>query len=159
MEASTLVALTVLAGAMASLMGTVLAPIVLMWLTSRERRREKLEDYARQDAVAASTEKVRARLLTTQAAAVEQAVSTNHKLDEIHTAVNSNLTKATEGAIEAKEGELQAKEQMLILMVEIMDLRRAAGVAPSYDVLDAIEAAKKRILELKAALAPPGHPL
>jgi len=66
MDPGTLVALTVMAGAMASLIGTVLAPMVLMYLTGRERRREKLQDYERQDAIAAKADLVAAKLLENQ---------------------------------------------------------------------------------------------
>ncbi len=149
MDASTLVALTVLASAMASLMGTVLAPIMLMWLTARVRRAEKLEDYARQDVVALKAAEAARLLMRSNADVAATAAiandTTNAKLDEIHVAVNSNLTKAT-------QGELEAKEQALILMIEIMDLKSAAGVSPTYDVLDTISRAKARISELRLAL-------
>jgi hypothetical protein len=151
MDPNTLVALTVAAGAMASLMGTVLAPIVLMWLTSRERRREKLEDYARQDKVAAQAAEAAELLLAANvkvaATAAATVANTNQKLDEIHVAVNSNLTKAT-------QGELEAKEQSLILMVELMELKTAAGTLPTVDVLETIDRAKMRIAQLQHALGP-----
>ncbi len=155
---------------MASLMGTVLAPIVLMWLTTRERRAEKLQDYARQDLVLVRTEEAARLLLASNASAAalaEEAAKllvehnsrvtvmadiTNQKLEEIRIDVNSNLTNAKEAALSAKESELDAKQQSLILMVEIMDLKRASGIAPTLDVLDSIESAKQRISELNLAL-------
>lgn len=145
MDPNALIALTVAAGAMASMMGTVLAPVVLMWLTSRERRREKLEDYARQDKVAAQAAEAAQLLLQQNGKVAAAAVTTNTKLDEIHAAVNSNLTRAV-------QGELEAKEQALILMVEIMELKAATGTIATKDVLEMIKVAQERIAELKQAL-------
>ncbi len=81
----------------------LIGPLLLARLTDRQRRAEKAEDYARQDAVTrlllASNERVATQ--TEQASEV-----TNGKLDQIHELVNSTLTGAMEGQLLAVEAQL-----------------------------------------------------
>jgi hypothetical protein len=145
------------------------------------RREEKAQEYARLDEVAAKAEAAvnkaafkaaevaqkaeeAATLLQDQQASVagkaaeaavlllesnkdvaKTAKITNGKLDVIHQLVNSNMTAAM-------QSEMGALKAQLVLMHEVVDLKRAAGAAPSADALAAIEATKKKIQELQITL-------
>ncbi len=79
------------------IVASVLSPVVLMWLTGRQRRRDKQLDWAREDAVAeralaASVDNT--RLLQEQNALV---AGQSAVLGQVHALVNSNMTKAIEG--------------------------------------------------------------
>lgn len=97
-------------------------PLLLAGRMDRLRRRERMEDYARQDAVAART-----------------AAVTNGKLDVIHGLVNSNLTAAL-------SAELDAKEALLVL------LRRVRVLEPSHEIDATLDATEAKIAELRATL-------
>jgi hypothetical protein len=150
---------------------SAISPLILSILSNRSRRAEKLEDYARQDAVAAKAEEAAKLLLERQKAtasdaatvarklldandrvadaaqvAVETAQVTNTKLDLIHTLVNSNMTAAM-------QSEFDAVVRELAMMREVITLNRAAGREPSLDTLAAIKSTEDKITELRAALA------
>ena len=83
----------------------IIGPLLLTWLTGRQRRLEKAQDYARQDLVAARLEAnvVRARVQVEEVARVANATAMDAKdasravgvkLDVIHTLVNSQLSTA-----------------------------------------------------------------
>ena len=143
---------------------STISPLILSYLTARGRHNERLEDFARQDAVAAQAAEA-ARLLSNRqdaaaskaadaakllvvntAKVAETAKITNIKLDVIHTLVNSNMTAAM-------QAELDATTRELAMMGEVIELKRVAGREPNVQALAAIEATKSRISELTAALA------
>lgn len=106
--------------------------------TRKEQREIKLLDLKRQDDVAARAAEV-ARAL------VENSGVTNTKLDVIHTLVNSNLTAA-------KESELSAIQRELVMMNEVISIKRATGHEPSVEALSAIKVTEARIADLKQEL-------
>lgn len=157
--------------ALAAVAGTSL-PI---YLTGRQRRADKREDWARQDQVAAKAEAVaeqaaeaatllRARqdevaaqaaeaakllLAANERVAVqssEAAAVVNGKLAQIHELVNSNLTAQMEEA----HGALT---QQLVLMREVVSLNRAAGREPSDEAMAAIAIIEAKVTELQVRLA------
>ena len=114
---------------------SITAPLILAHRTDKMHREDREADYARQDALAA-------RLVEQNKAAAEV---TNGKLDTIHTLVNSNMTAAM-------QSELDSVRRELVLMHEIIDLKRSAGTEPTKEALRAISATRDRIDELAAAL-------
>ena len=128
----------------------IVSPLLLAWINDRTqrkaklleaaiRRQEKLEDYARQDRVATA--------LATNNRIVEQANrQTNTKLDVIHTLVNSNMTAAL-------QSELDATKREMVMMIEVIDLKKASGKLPSEEALHAVELTQAKIAELQATLA------
>jgi hypothetical protein len=148
--------------------GVIVGPLLLAYLTGRQRSRDKAEDWARQDAVAAQAAEA-ARLLEERQDAVarkaaeaarlllaanervakqsrEAADVVNGKLAQIHELVNSNLTTQMEEA----HGALT---QQLVLMREVVALNRAAGREPSTGAVDAIAVIEAKVGELRAKLA------
>jgi hypothetical protein len=134
----------------------MMSPLLMAWLTNRNRAQEKTEDYARQDAVAAKAELAARKvaeaaelLLASNAqvakAADEASKATNTKLDVIHTLVNSNMTAAM-------QAELDSRRIALALMLEVVELKKTAGSSPTAEALEAVGAAKGKIVELEAAL-------
>jgi hypothetical protein len=135
---------------------SITAPVLLVYLTQRERRADKREDWERQDAVAAKAEAAATAAATAatlildanekQARAIEEArAETNGRLDVIHTLVNSSMTAAI-------QAELDAITRELGMMHEIIALNTAAGRHPTAEVLGAIEATKLKIEELTKTL-------
>lgn len=146
----------------------VASTLLLSHLQSRQRRREKAEDYARQDAVAerltrrqdAVAAKV-AEAATQAAEAAELLLAANERvaaqtaeadratqarLQQIHVLVNSNLT-------EAQERELEATRGTLVSMREVVALSRKLGLEPAPDSLRQIESTEARIDILARNLA------
>jgi hypothetical protein len=149
----------------------LLGPILVARTTNKQRRLDKIEDWAREDAVAAKAVLVAeqaaeaARLLRVrtdevaskaeEAAALlleanervakqtsEVAKVTTGKLNQIHELVNSNMTIAI-------EDQLLANEQLLVVLVELAQLR-GSDAAP--ETTAAIIAAKGKIRELQSRL-------
>jgi len=110
---------------------TVVGPVVLAITNGRQRTREKREDWARQDEVAA-------RLLRANAV-------TDKKLDIIHGLVNSSLTSAM-------RSELEASERVVVLMEEVIRLNREGGREPSDISVVTLHTMKAKIKELRANL-------
>lgn len=147
---------TVIIGAVVAIFSTM-SPILLSWLTNRNRRQEQQENYNRQDVVAArlaarqdamATKAADAAILlasNTEKVATSTAL-TNKKLDVIHTLVNSSMTAAI-------QAEMEATVRVLALLEEVISLNNAAGRAPSVESLAAVESTKKRIAELASSLA------
>ena len=136
---------------------TAISPMIMAWLTNRNRRLERMEDYARQDLVAERADKVAEAaakkaaeaanlLLAANERVAETAIATNQKLDVIHTLVNSNMTAALQSEFEATSRELS-------MMREVIDLKRIGGHEPTIASLAAIEATEIKLQELEAVLA------
>jgi len=131
----------------------MLSPVIMSWLTNRQMRLGKAEDYARQDAVAAKVDAAAAKaaeaaklLLAANERVAATTVITNGKLDVIHTLVNSSLTTAVQDS-------LDARRISLALMLEIVELKKVAGKQPTRESLAAISSVKAKIAELETLLA------
>jgi hypothetical protein len=147
---------TVIVAAVVAVSSTV-GPMLVAMVQSRNRRKEKEQDYARQDAVAkllverqdaaAGKAAEAAQLLAVNTAEVAAtALESKKTLDTIHTLVNSNLTASM-------QAEFNATVREAAMMQEVIDLKRAAGVEPTIETLATLESTKSRISELSAALA------
>ncbi len=161
-----------------ALVVAVIGPVILSWLTGRQRRAEKTqdaelrraekeEDWKRQDDVAAQAAEAAALLLQRQDAVAAQAAEaaelllasnkeiadaaaeatkiTSAKLEVIRIDVNSNMTAAM-------QAELDATEAQVVLMREVIDLKKSAGREPSTEAQALLKAKELRINELKATL-------
>lgn len=140
---------------------SVIAPVWLAHATGKQRRKEKAEDYAREDAVAARLLKAQsetadaivvANEATTRAtrevgkAAAERTQVINGKLDVIHTLVNSQMTAAL-------QAEFDAINLHLIALKEISSLKEEAGRTPSKEASALIKATQIKLDELREVLA------
>jgi hypothetical protein len=101
-------------------------PLLLGYLTDRARRRDKKEDYARQDIVADRAEEAARLLLEENKRVAEATAQTQGQLQEIHTLVNSNLTAAMQAELSACEALLEMKirysevdEELRLKIVEL----------------------------------------
>jgi hypothetical protein len=122
-----------------ALVVAVIGPVILSLLTGRQRRREKILDWAREDEVARKAAQVAQDLRDSQR-------STDFQLERIHTLVNSNMTAQMEDSLASKKAELAA-------LLEVADLKRAAGVEPSSTALSTINLIKSDIARKEAELA------
>jgi protein involved in sex pheromone biosynthesis len=142
---------------------SVTAPLLLTLLTSRQRRAEKEQDYKREDdreeereekamaraaVVAAAAEAVREKAEEAARLLQENNVVTKSRLDSldagverVHTLVNSDKTAAL-------QRDLDSAKEKLILLTEIVELKRAAGLNPHAETSGAIAETKRRISEL-----------
>lgn len=118
-----------------ALIVSLVAPILLAFITNRENRLTKKEQWAREDAVAAKAQQVVQTLK-------ENTTVVNTKLDTIHTLVNSNMTAAM-------QSELAATRRELVLMKEVLALK---GETPSEAALKEIARTEKDIKELVMAI-------
>jgi hypothetical protein len=148
-----------------------LSPVAIRWWDSRslaqakaaeadERRADKDQDWARQDAVSdrllasnALVAKSANKLLESSALVVASASVTEERLKElvigqtqIHTLVNSNLTAA-------KQAQLEALEAKLTVQREMTAFRKQVGKDVDKEALANMEATAIKIAELKAELA------
>ncbi len=124
----------IIAGMMA-----VASPFVLTVLNRSERRRERIEDFARQDRVAAKVDDVAATAKTAT-------VQITNQLGVIHTLVNSDMTAA-------RQSELDQVRLNLIMLRRLGSLRHEMGQEPVEEDEVAIASAEGRIGELEAILA------
>jgi hypothetical protein len=132
-------------------------PVLVAWITGVQRRKEKKQDYARQDAVAdrlaARQDAIAAKaaekaelLLDANERVAHTAMLTQEKLDVIHVLVNSNMTAAM-------QAELTAMEEVLAMRLELAEDRTAAGQQPRPELLAAITNARSKVAELRSALS------
>lgn len=149
----------------------VVSPVLLLVFTSIRdskakrqdadiRRAEKQEEYARLDLVAERAEDVAtkaeearkkveeaAELLVKQDKKIEvSSKATAEKLDVIHTLVDGSLTASM-------KSEFHATRRELVMMKEVMELKKDAGREPSPETLTAIQFTEEKVLELQEALA------
>ncbi len=122
-----------------SAFSAVIAPIVQSSILYRQRRRERLEDYERQDRIAAKVDQV-------ADTAASNAISTNNQLKQIHTLVNSDMTAA-------RQSELEQTRVSLALMRKLVAQDIAAGADISIEDRATIESTEARIKELEQILA------
>jgi hypothetical protein len=139
-----------------ALFTSVTAPLFLNYLTQRDRRAEKEAEWERQDEVAqrlldAQKETIKATDAVKKEAAAQAEIraadnkAIGEKLEVIRVDVNSNMTAAKQEALDSTEAQL-------VLMREVVDMKRAQGKEPSSESLAAIKAAEDRINEMKAEL-------
>jgi len=145
-------------------LGGVISPFAMGWLQARNARRMKLDDYARQDAVADKltarqdiAEEKAAEVAAQAAEAAQLLVESNRKqeeiskvqgakLDQIHTLVNSNLTAAM-------QDQLDARTATLVLLKEVAAGRKLGGIEPTKETLGVIASNEGKIAELSAQLS------
>lgn len=124
----------------------MLSPLLLAWLTNRNLRKVKEMDWARQDVVAMQAA-VAAKLLKENNQIVATATAETHQqLKVIHTLVNSTLTAAL-------QGRLDAQKKGLILMKRIVDMNKTMKLEITSEALAEIEAAEKEIVDLEMEIA------
>lgn len=140
-----------------SALSGVVSPLVLVLLTGYIRRKEKAQDYERQDAVAkvlmerqdraaAAVAKVASTLEVNTKTAAETSEATQTQLKAIHTLVNSNMTTEMKNNLDTTRREL-------VLLNHVVDLDRAAGREPSVETLAEIKSTEDKIVELQSAVA------
>jgi hypothetical protein len=131
--------------AMLGVIGVIMTGVVGPWVVSRSTRKAtseaKIEDWKRQDEVAARAAEAARLLLAANERVAETAAVTNGKLDVIHTLVNSNMTAAM-------QSEFDATTRELAMMREVIRLNKVAGTEPSVDALAAVTATEAKIAEL-----------
>jgi hypothetical protein len=121
------------------------SPIIVARMNAAQRHAERQEDHARQDKVREQVaEAARLQVEQNKKVAVSTA-ATNEKLEEIHVAVNSNLDQAQREALEAKD-------MLVLVMEEIIELKRSNGVQPSEATMDTLQRTRQRALELRNRL-------
>lgn len=136
-----------------SLTTLVISPIVLAVIA----RRSKKQDWERQDKVAAQAAEA-ARLLVSSNRQIserleESNASTEQRLDQIHTLVNSNLTVAMQSETTATASHLTALQRERLLLLEIIALKRSQGLDPSEEAMAALAASGEQISAAQEKLA------
>ncbi len=135
--------------AVPTVLTSFVAPIMLSVISSKQARADRQEDYARQDKVAAKAEEAARRLVAsnTEVAATAKTVASklNNKLDVIHGLVNSSMTAAM-------QSELDAVTSNVVLLEQIIELKKSAGQAPTEDALKTVALMQDKMNELKANL-------
>jgi hypothetical protein len=86
-----------------------------------------------------------AALKVTNVARRERNVTTDSKLDQIHTLVNSNMTAAM-------ESELEARRASFILLQETIELKIKIGIPETEESKNQVSALKQQISELESKL-------
>ncbi len=146
-----------------AIIASVVGPLTMSWLTARQRRLEKAEDYKRQDEVADRARQAEeaasmgrkevARLLETSNRESREATALHSgKLEQIHKLVNSSLT-------ESLQAELRALKHSLALLNEIVALRIKFGDPPRPSTQVAIDMVTRNIKEAESKLKDRGDPL
>jgi hypothetical protein len=112
---------------------------------TKTRREDKLQDWARQDLVAAQAAEAASLLLAENKKVAKTAEVTNGKLDVIHILVNSNMTAAM-------QSELDATRREVVGLKEIVRLNQQIGQEPSQEALLAITDTEEKVAKLEAEL-------
>lgn len=120
---------------------SMLGPIILASLSSKQRRDEKKQDWDREDLVAAKAAEAAKLLVESQRALLVATKGTHEKLDVVHALVNSNLTTALQASYDSMSRELT-------MMYEIVELKRKDGAEPSDYTKSAISATEGKLKEL-----------
>jgi uncharacterized membrane protein affecting hemolysin expression len=125
-----------------ALIVSLISPTVLAWINGRQRRADKQEDWARQDAVAAQAAEAASLLLAENKKVAESAQTTHDQLTQIHTLVNSNMTAS-----------MQADHDSTVLLLAALRANVALrGGEANEDTRVAIKTAEGRLAELEAQL-------
>ena len=153
--------------AIPTVLTSAILPLVLNIVTARARTAEKIADNKRQDELTTRTENAAkdvaiqareaARLLVLNTSKVAEVAKetgdkivvaakvTNDKLDVLHTLVNSQYTAAL-------QAELDATMRELVMVHEVIDLKRAQGQQPSEMSQATIAATEAKIAALHTTL-------
>lgn len=137
----------------------ILTPVVVSFVQYILQRRKNIEDYARQDAVAAKLLAANERV----AAATE---STKDKLEEVkvigeknHALSNSALTAVMQLTLNATERELGSMIRELSAKEELIEIKRLSGHDPTPDAIATIAVIRasiatlgERVVEMRAAV-------
>ena len=117
-----------------ALIVSLLAPTINGLITNRNNRKVKIEDWAREDAVAEQAAQAAALLLEANERVAEstsglatQLVEIHGQAEQIHTLVNSNLQAAM-------QGQLEAMKAQVILMRNDKDTTAEAIVAKQKEI-------------------------
>lgn len=129
---------------------SVIAPLVLSWMTNRNIRSMKQLDWNRQDAVAEQVKLAATALIESNRNAEVNSLKVQGQLTAIHTLVNSNLTASL-------QGELNSTIRELAGLREIVVLTKAAGRDAAAETLAAIALADSKIAELQTTLIDRKH--
>lgn len=135
---------------------SVVSPLLMAVYLNRARRKEKEQDWkrqdlvaanllTRQDSIAAQTAEAARLLVASDLKLAATAKITLEKLDVIHTLVNSTMTAALQDG-------LDATVRQLSLLREVVELKRAAGKEPLEESVAEITATQAKIAELRAHL-------
>jgi hypothetical protein len=131
-------------------LSSVIGPVILTSVQSGQRRRELKDQIKREDEKAKAAAEVADTLVKSNkeiANKVEQNhQTTSDKLEVIRVDVNSNMTAAM-------KGELDATQREHATLIELVDLRKKLGQEPTKVVLEAIDRSSLRMAELTAVLS------
>lgn len=131
----------------------VISAIGVPLMTSWIRSREKKMDWKRQDEVAKRVQEASVKvagaadLLVKSNAEVATAANANsEKIAEIHHMVDGQMTIAMQES-------LDSKVTSMVLMREVIELKRARKVEPSVRTLATMETLERQVTELTDAIA------
>ncbi len=144
---------TIIVLSVIAVFSSITAPLLITYATTRLRRQERLEDYARQDAIAQRVAEV-ARTAADNSAATErklnqisqQALQIREQANQIHILVNSDMTAA-------RQAELDQTRAILAVLRRVTNLTVQQGAAPDPEDVQAIARAEHRVQELEQILA------
>lgn len=122
-----------------------LATILTASISWRQKRSDRREDYERQDKVAAQAAEAARLLVASNEHIAFQNIDTQHRLQEIHTLVNSNLTKAMQDRLVATMGQVA-------LTKEIIRINRSGGIEPDKDELVSLQNLEEVVRGLKESM-------
>jgi hypothetical protein len=126
-----------------------LAPVLLIRANGRERRKDQLLTWERDDKVAeqllAAQQESIARTDQVAEHVAASTSATTAKLDIIKTLVDGTLTKAMQDALDASRRELVA-------LLELADIQLNSGTPPTADRIATITALRRRVGELSAQM-------
>jgi hypothetical protein len=112
---------------------TAISPILMAWLTNRNRRQEKQEDYARQDAVAAKAAEAARLLAERQDAAEEKAAAVARQAKEAARLLSNRQDQSAD-----KAAEVARKADRTADLLLAANERVAANAEVTSGKLDAI---------------------
>jgi hypothetical protein len=124
----------------------VFSPIILNFLQNRTRRAERVEDFERQDRVAAKVDAVKQQATEAVEITALTAAKTEAHLTHITTLVNSTLTAA-------QQGHLDQARQTLGAAREVVDLIKASGGAPTDEQLERVTTTEANIKALETTIS------
>lgn len=124
-------------------LSAILSPLLLAHLLNAQRRKEKQEDWRRQDEVAAKVDAAAGQAATAAELLVESNKVSNMKLDGIHDLVNSKMTAAL-------DAQLVALESNVVLMRREIARQKESGQEPTAEDLASLKATEAKVSELRA---------
>jgi hypothetical protein len=115
---------------------TSAGPVLAIWLTGRQRRRETIETWERTDRVAAAARVEAEAQRRSQALIAEEAHSTSVRLDLVHKLVNNTLTVEKERAMLLMRQSLAGARVNMVLLHELGRHDEAERVAVEVSQLE-----------------------